>query len=557
MPTYEEYLGMADKADKAGDEAAARDLMSLARQAQKNTSPPPVPEGAPMPEVGMAEGVHRAMGRGVPVAGSFLDEIRAAIKAGDTMVNEALAPYIPDIVKENVPDFLKKQLSDVPGATFAEKYENAVAEERAKDKAFDEKHPVVSTLGQVAGGIVGTGALMATAPGAASKALGVGGKTLPGRMAAGAASGGAIGGAHGFGIGEGSLEDRLMEAGKGAFVGTALGGAFPVLAAGLGRAWGAFRNQAAPALKNLKTQSQRLYKKADKINLVINKDKVQDFVDNLPDVLREEGYHPRIHSKTAVALDELGVSAADDLTLREAQNLRAIAQAAQKSTEPEEQRMGGILVDMLDDFLESVSPDDVISGDPKLAANILSQARNLWGRYRKGETIEKLLQLAELNAPNFSGSGAENAIRTEFRNLAKQLVRDPRKAKLFTAAERKAIEKVAKGGPIANLLRMLGKFAPTGVVSSTLSGGAGYAVGGPAGAVALPTIGFAARAGATKATLGNARAASELVRRGAPAPGVAAAKTLADYAQGTMQGTVPALSQQATPYLPSLQRTSP
>jgi hypothetical protein len=148
-----------------------------------------------------------------------------------------------------------------------------------------------------------------------------------------------------------------------------------------------------------------------------------------------------------------------------------------------------------------------------------------------------------LSAPNFSGSGAENAVRTEFRTLAKNTA----KMRTFTPAERSAIERVAKGGPIGNTLRMLGKFAPTGVVSSALSGGAGYAVGGPVGAVALPAAGFAARQGATAATLGNARAASETILRGGATGSTPIAKTLADVARGSIQGANPALGQQVMP----------
>lgn len=507
------------------------DLIPKESGAFDDLIPPPVQENPPA-EAGPIEGAVRAIGRGVPVVGAFLDEANAATGA-------ALDPLVPQALADAL------GIEKLPG-DFQQRYEAALKQQRGMDAAFDEENPVLSPALQVAGGMAAGGALLKGAPVAGKAILGMGGKTTAGQVAAGAASAGGLGAAHGFGSGEGTFEDRLVESGKGAAFGAVLGGAFPVLAKGLGRAWGAFTNQAAPSLKSIKTQSQRLYKKADKINLLINKDKVQSVVDDIQSALREQGYHPRIHPRVSAALDELGVASAEDLSLKNAQILRRIAQSAGKSTEPDEQRVGGALVDMIDDFLENVSPGDVISGDPKLANTILRDARTLWGRYRKGETIEKLLELAELNAPNFSGPGAENAIRTEFRNLAKQLVRDPRKARMFTAAERKAIEKVAKGGPLGNLLRMLGKFAPTGVVSSALSGGTGLVVGGPAGAVALPAAGFAARQGATRVTLGNARAASELVRRGGAAPTSKAVKTLADYARGSAQGAVPTLGQQAT-----------
>ncbi len=54
------------------------------------------------------------------------------------------------------------------------------------------------------------------------------------------------------------------------------------------------------------------------------------------------------------------------------------------------------------------------------------------------------------------------------------------------------------GSPDQNALRLVGKLAPTGIVSGALSSGAGYQMGGPIGAVAIPATGFAARKGAER-----------------------------------------------------------
>ena len=46
-------------------------------------------------------------------------------------------------------------------------------------------------------------------------------------------------------------------------------------------------------------------------------------------------------------------------------------------------------------------------------------------------------------AAQFSGSGFENALRTEFRNLAQ----NPKRLRGFSAEEQAAIRRVARGGP--------------------------------------------------------------------------------------------------------------
>jgi len=134
----------------------------------------------------------------------------------------------------------------------------------------------------------------------------------------------------------------------------------------------------------------------------------------------------------------------------------------------------------------------------------------LWSQASKSDAIETLIDRAKISASNFSGSGMENALRTEFRALAK----DPAKMRLFAPDEREAIRKVAMGGPVDNVMRFIGKFAPTSLVSGALSSGTGVLFGGPIGAVALPAAGFAARQGATAMTKRNADMAAALMRGG-------------------------------------------
>ena len=58
----------------------------------------------------------------------------------------------------------------------------------------------------------------------------------------------------------------------------------------------------------------------------------------------------------------------------------------------------------------------------------------------------------------------ENAIRIQFRSLLNRIIKGQESG--WSQDEIKAIEKVVQGGPVENLLRYLGKFAPTGVVSA-------------------------------------------------------------------------------------------
>jgi hypothetical protein len=188
--------------------------------------------------------------------------------------------------------------------------------------------------------------------------------------------------------------------------------------------------------------------------------------------------------------------------------LRELAGDVAGSPEPGISYRGVLLKNQIDDFVDSLKPDDVLSGDPARAARSLETARNLWRDASKARTIEKEIELAGNRAGQFSGSGYENALRTQFRQLSARIIRGTERG--WTEAEIKAIKRVASGGGMDNVYRMIGKLAPTGVVSGGIGAGIGYTAFGPIGAAAVPAGGALGRYFATKGTIGNVQRALEL-----------------------------------------------
>src|SRR5690606_407131 len=92
----------------------------------------------------------------------------------------------------------------------------------------------------------------------------------------------------------------------------------------------------------------------------------------------------------------------------------------------------------------------------------------------------------------------------------------------FSDAERQAIRDFVRGGPVENVLRWAGRFAPTGVVSTagTVGSGAGLGMlaGSPtAGAVAaggLGVAGMAARGAGNAMAMNNANRIAAMIRGG-------------------------------------------
>lgn len=379
-------------------------------------------------------------------------------------------------------------------------YSDNLTAERTRDASAS---PYVRIPGEIAGALttgVGAGRAGATLLNAAKP-------TVASMALRGAGEGAAYGGLHAFGSGEGGARSRLEDALYGSLIGAGTGGLTGAIAGRMAR-------PKAPPVGDLRQQADAAYKAAERAGAVVTGSSFDDAVSRIAGKAVSKGIDKTIHPKATAALNRLIEAKGGDKSIQELELLRRVLKSAAASNEADERRIARIMIDKLDDYVENLKPADVVAGDVPGAVDALTTARGLWSRVRKGETIEGLIDRAKTRASQFSGSGYENALRTEFRSLAM----NPKRLRGFTAEEQEAIRKVAEGGPVENILRFVGKFAPRGVVSTTLSGGAGFAAGGPLGSALLMGAGEAGRRGATAMTAGNARLASELARSGGKLP---------------------------------------
>lgn len=264
----------------------------------------------------------------------------------------------------------------------------------------------------------------------------------------------------------------------------------------------------------IQAMSKSYYKAAEDAGVVIKADSFRSLADDIIKTANKSGLDETLTPNAVAVIKRLNQAKAEPLSFEKLDLLRQVANDAKSGARPSDRSIAGEIVSKIDDYIAKLSDTDVLSGDPKIAADTIVKARGLWGVVRKLETMDEMIDRAKISAPNFSGSGFENALRTEFRQLAK----NEKRLRFFSADERAAIKKVAQGGALANTARAVGKFAPTGVVSSVMSGGAGAAIGGPVGAVALPAVGFAGRALATALTKRNVNSLEAIVRAGGSSP---------------------------------------
>lgn len=266
-----------------------------------------------------------------------------------------------------------------------------------------------------------------------------------------------------------------------------------------------------PTTEQLKKASQHEYALAKESGVMVEPDAYGQALAKVRTMATEEGINPTLHPKSTAVLKELENSAGKPLTLQEAETLRKIALDAEDDLNPvtrqptPDSRLAGKIVDELDESIEALSAND--------------KARALWARSRRSQMVDQMVHRAEIKAgAHYTQAGMEHALRQEF----KQLAMNPRRMRGLTKDQRAAIEKVAKGGPLENTLRVLGKFDPsTGgmgtAISLGLGGGFAPMTGGAS--LALPAVGFGAKRAATKLTSRNVDKAREaLVGRGLAPP---------------------------------------
>ena len=266
-----------------------------------------------------------------------------------------------------------------------------------------------------------------------------------------------------------------------------------------------------PSVEKLFESGSAAFRKADEAGVRIKPGSSEGFAERLSARFVEEGLDPILHPKSTQALKRIVEDTQGGLSFKQIETLRRIAKDAAASIERPDARFGRQIIDEIDDYIAQLDGPQA-TGNVQLAQRSITAARDFWARARKGEILEGLIDRAGIRAGQFSGSGFENAIRTEFRSLALS----EKRLRGFSQAEKAAIRRVAEGDTIANALRFVGKFAPRGVISTAITAGGGAAIGGPLGAILLTAGAEAARFAATKATKGAAQRAAEIARTGPP-----------------------------------------
>lgn len=394
-------------------------------------------------------------------------------------------------------------------------YDQALQEVRGQDQAMAQANPVADALGNVTGA-VGTGVGLAR-----------NGATLAGRFGSDAAKGvagllarGGLAGAEGAGYGALTALGNDQDVGTGALIGGGLGVAGSLVGDAVqGVANARTQSAMVPTIDDLKSQAGDLYKAAEARGVVADANSTKQLADSIKKIARDnelvtpKGRVSEAYPRAKEAMALLDDYAGEVMNPTQMQVIRDTLADARNATQGKERRIASKMLDEFDSFTSPLAPE-------------LDEARKISQRYLKAGKLENMRELGDIRAGQFTNSGTENAMRTEYRQLDRAIAKGQEAG--WSAAEREAISNVSRGTPGQTMARNVGKLAPTGPVSFMAGAGVpfmvGNAIGGPATGAAsagvASALGYGGKAVANALQNRNIQIAELLARSGGQLPTV-------------------------------------
>ena len=418
----------------------------------------------------------RGIIEGIPVAGPMLSDARRGLDAN-----------------------LKALLHGGDAGQYQDEF-------KAADEALREKTGGARTAGNITGSVAALAPLGMTSVG--GRLLGTVG-SLPQRLIAGGTSGAVLSGA-----------DTAARGGDLGQVGTSM-----ALGAGLGTlfpAAGAIKNKigqsvaqsrattkaikGAPAASELRATASALFENSRAANAGVNADTFKEFASKLVDKAMKAEIDPTLDGQAVDVYRKMvdivndGASAGG-IKLSRLHNLRQLAQdVVIEAKKDRTKRFANEIIDGLDDLIGGLKPEQMVGAGGKQAANDMLEGISTWARAKKLAIIEEAITQAE-----FQASGVTNGLRLKFQAI----LRNPKTRALFNQAELAEIKRVANGGVVDNIARLIGKFGfGLGNNGNNVVGGSiGLALGGIPGMM----VGSAARKGSEILTTRAAERAAKAV----------------------------------------------
>lgn len=268
---------------------------------------------------------------------------------------------------------------------------------------------------------------------------------------------------------------------------------------------------AAPTSNELKNVGREIYKDIDNLGAFFKAEDLSNMAKEITEEMTDFGISKGGQRAAFDVMNEILEGATKNQTAKGLDGLRKMANNLRGDPNDSIKEAGRRMTSIIDDFMDKVNPISAKTGKPLPEINSkYKDARKIWRQAIKADLIEDAFDMAGRQA-----SGVENGLRIKFNAL----LNNKKTKKIWSKEEKAAMEKVIKGGFLENTARHLGTFGfsvdqARNWLGSTSGIAAGASVGGPVGAVAVPTLGTLSKLTAGATTRKNAELAKALVSAG-------------------------------------------
>lgn len=306
-------------------------------------------------------------------------------------------------------------------------------------------------------------------------------------------------------------QDLATGAGLGAAAGAVGQPIGEALSTAVGGVAGLFnRRTPLPSAAETKALGGKAYEAAERAGVIVKPSFVSGLASDIRSTLANEGYTPNLHPNVAAGLQEIESKAGQNVTLKGLDVMRRVAGNVADNADPSTSRLGRLMVGKIDQAVDKMDMSHVLTGNKTEGVQALQEARTLWRQGRMAETVDKLLDNAELNVAN--GGSLDRAISNQFKSFLKSS-----EARFLKPDERAAFRNVVEGDSFQKILRGIGGLAPTsGKLQALANLAAGYASGGVS--VAGTGVAMGAKAIGDRATQNNVYALARIIANNGTAP---------------------------------------
>ena len=271
-------------------------------------------------------------------------------------------------------------------------------------------------------------------------------------------------------------------------------------------------------IANVKAKAVESYQKVEDAGITLKPTSVQGMLKDITTALDDARIVPGTDSAREVTarLNEIGRVLGNNTALpfSSLDKMRAMLNDLKGSRDADVQRLGGVAVAKVDDYITNLTGKDIIAGQGGInqAVKDIMSARKDWRNANRAQTLEDALNVAEVKKLDPKASESE-LIRRGFISLAA----NKDKMKVFTPAEQNIIKSVAKGGSFDSVLSLIARFSP---LRSQLAAAGGAALYTQSPTAALATSGAGLTADLLQSALRRQAAQSAVgqLAAGAQAP---------------------------------------